>query len=109
MKWLYLCIAIVAEVVGTSAMKASDGFSRFWPSLLTVVCYAVAFYLLSLTLRVIPMGVVYAIWSGVGIALIALVGVFVFDQRLDAPALIGIGLIAAGIIVMNVFSSAVKG
>lgn len=109
MKWLYLFTAIVAEVIGTSAMKASDGFSRFWPSLVTVVCYAVAFYLLSLTLRVIPMGVAYAIWSGVGITLITLVGVFVFHQRLDTPALIGMGLIAAGVVVMNVFSSAVRG
>jgi small multidrug resistance pump len=109
MKWVYLFVAIVAEVIGTSAMKSSDGFSRFWPSLVTIVCYAVAFYLLSLTLRVIPMGVAYAIWSGVGITLITLVGIFVFDQRLDAPALLGMGLIATGVVIMNVFSSAVRG
>lgn len=108
MKWLYLAIAIVAEIIGTSALNASQGFSRLWPSLVTVVAYAVAFYLLALTLREIPMGVAYAIWSGVGIALITLVGFVFFNQKLDAPALVGMGLIIAGVVVMNVFSSSVN-
>ncbi|AOB32342.1 multidrug transporter [Bordetella sp. H567] len=108
MKWIYLLTAIVAEIIGTSALNASDAFSRLWPSVITVVSYAIAFYLLALTLREMPMGVAYAIWSGVGIALITLVGFLVFDQRLDAAALIGIGLIVTGVLVMNVFSSAVR-
>ncbi|ARP85717.1 DMT family transporter [Bordetella genomosp. 9] len=109
MKWVYLFTAIVAEIIGTSALKASDGFSRFLPSAVTVVGYGVAFYFLSLTLRQMPMGVAYAIWSGVGIALITLVGFVFFDQRLDLPALVGMALIIAGVVVMNVFSSSVRG
>jgi small multidrug resistance pump len=109
MKWVYLATAIVAEIIATSALKASDGFSRPWPAILTVAGYGVAFYFLSLTLREIPMGVAYAIWSGVGIALISLVGALFFGQRLDAPALIGMALIVAGVIVMNVFSRTVRG
>lgn len=102
--WLILFVAIVSEVIATSALKSSEGFSRFWPSVTVVVGYGVAFYCLALTLRVIPMGVVYAIWSGIGIVLITLVGWLLFDQKLDLPALLGIGLIAAGVVVMNVFS-----
>ena len=104
MNWLYLAIAIVAEVIATSALKASDGFSRPLPATLVVAGYGVAFYMLSLTLRTIPMGVVYAIWSGAGIVLITLVGYFMFRQRLDLPALVGIGLIVAGVLVMQLFS-----
>ncbi len=102
--WLFLFVAIVSEVIATSALKSSEGFSRFWPSVIVVVGYGIAFYCLALTLRVIPMGVVYAIWSGIGIVLITLVGWLLFDQKLDLPALLGIGLIAAGVVVMNVFS-----
>ena len=102
--WLILFVAIVSEVIATSALKSSEGFSRFWPSVVVVIGYGIAFYCLALTLRVIPMGVVYAIWSGIGIVLIALVGWFLFDQKLDLPALLGIGLIAAGVVIMNVFS-----
>jgi len=102
--WLFLSVAIVSEVIATSALKSSEGFSRFWPSVIVVVGYGIAFYCLVLTLRVIPMGVVYAIWSGVGIVLITLVGWFLFDQTLDLPAVLGIGLIASGVVVMNVFS-----
>jgi len=105
-KWLILGIAIVAETIATSALKSSEGFSRFWPSAIVVVGYGIAFYCLSLTLRVIPMGVTYAVWSGIGIALITLVGWLVYDQKLDAPALIGIALIIAGVIITNVFSKA---
>jgi small multidrug resistance pump len=108
MNWLYLGIAIVAEVIATSALKASEGFSRLWPSLLVVSGYGIAFFCLSLTLRSIPIGIAYAIWSGVGIVLVAAVGAFFFGQRLDLPALIGMGLILLGVIVINVFSGTVR-
>ena len=103
-QWIYLGIAIVSEVIGTSALNASAGFSRLWPSLIVVAGYAVAFYCLSLALKSIPVGIAYAIWSGVGVALIALVGWAIFGQALDAPAVIGIALIVAGVVVLNVFS-----
>jgi len=103
-QWIYLGIAIVSEVIGTSALNASAGFSRLWPSLVVVAGYAVAFYCLSLALKSIPVGIAYAIWSGVGVALIALVGWAIFGQALDAPAVIGIALIVAGVVVLNVFS-----
>ena len=104
MSWVYLLTAIVAEVIATSALKASDGFSKLLPSAITVTGYAIAFYCLSLTLRHIPVGVAYAIWSGLGVVLITAVAWLVFGQKLDLPALIGIGLIVAGVVVMNVFS-----
>jgi len=103
-QWIYLGVAIVSEVIGTLALNASAGFSRLWPSLIVVAGYAVAFYCLSLALKSIPVGIAYAIWSGVGVALIALVGWAIFGQALDAPAIIGIALIVAGVIVLNVFS-----
>jgi small multidrug resistance pump len=104
MNWFYLAIAIVAEVIATTSLKASDGFTRPLPSTLVVLGYGIAFYMLSLTLRTIPMGVVYAIWSGAGIVLITLAGFFLYRQRLDLPALVGIGLIVAGVLVMQLFS-----
>ena len=104
MKWVYLGVAIIAEIIATSALKSSEGFSRLWPSLLTVAGYGVAFYFLSLTLREIPVGVAYAIWSGVGIVLISLVGVVLFRQTLDAAAIAGMALIVAGVVVINLFS-----
>jgi len=107
MTWAYLAVAIVSEVIATSALKSAAGFTRLWPSLVTVAGYASAFYFLSLTLREIPMGVVYAIWSGAGIVLISLVGLVVYKQTLDAAALLGIGLIVAGVVVMQVFSRSV--
>jgi small multidrug resistance pump len=107
MNWLCLALAIVLEVVATTALKASDGFTRLMPSVVVVLGYAVAFYLLSLTLRSMPVGVVYAVWSGVGVVLITLVGWLLFAQKLDAPALIGIALISAGVIVLNFFSKSV--
>lgn len=106
MSWMYLAIAIVAEVIATSALKASESFTRLGPSVLVVVGYGLAFFMLSQTLRSIPVGVAYAVWSGAGIVLVTLVGFVVFKQRLDAAALIGIGLILAGVIVMQVFSKA---
>lgn len=105
MPWLWLVLAIVTETVGTMALKMSDGFSRLWPSVVTVIAYAASFWLLALVLRTIPVGIAYAIWSGLGIVLIAGMGWVVFGQRLDAPALIGMALIVAGIVVMQVFSS----
>ncbi|WP_191061303.1 DMT family transporter [Geminicoccus harenae] len=108
MPWLYLAIAIVAEVIATSALKASDTFTRLWPSLVTLVGYAVAFLFLSLAMRSFPTGVVYAIWSGVGIVLITAVSWIWFRQPLDLPALIGLGLIVAGVLVVNLFSESVR-
>ena len=107
MNWLYLAIAIVSEVIATSALKATEGFTRWVPSLLVVVGYASAFYFLSLTLRSIPIGVAYAVWSGAGVVLVSLVGWFLYQQALDAAALIGIGLIVVGVLVLNLFSKAV--
>ena len=107
MQWTVLALAIVAEVIATSALKASDGFSRLWPTVVVVVGYGLSFYCLSIVLRTVPVGIVYAIWSGVGIALITLVGWLVFGQSLDAPALAGLGLIVSGVIVLNLFSKSV--
>ena len=102
--YLYLAGAIIAEVIGTTALKASDGFTKFWPSVVVVVGYAIAFYLLSLVLKSIPTGVAYAIWSGVGVVLIALAAWLLQGQKLDAAAIIGMALIVAGVVVMNLFS-----
>ncbi|WP_233843596.1 multidrug efflux SMR transporter [Dyella sp. 2HG41-7] len=102
--WLSLSLAILAEVIGTSALKASDGFSHWLPSAIVVVGYGVAFYCLSLTLRQMPLGIAYAVWSSAGTALIALIGVVVYRQKLDLAAVLGIGLIVAGVLVLNLFS-----
>ena len=104
LKYLLVSGAIVAEVIATSALKASDGFSKLWPSVITVICYAAAFYLLSIAMRYMQMGIIYAIWSGVGIVLISLVGLFLFGQKPDLPAVIGLTLIIAGVLVINLFS-----
>lgn len=106
MTYLYLLIAIVAEVIATSALKAADGFRQFWPSLLVLVGYGLAFFLLSLTLRTMAVGIVYAIWSGAGVVLVSVVGYCYYQQRLDVPALLGIGLIVAGVMLVNLSSSA---
>ncbi|MAY25581.1 MAG: SMR family transporter [Polycyclovorans sp.] len=105
--WLFLSVAIVAEVIATSGLKASDGFTRLWPSVLVVVGYSIAFYCLSLALRAIPVGIAYAIWAGLGVVLITVAAWLLFGQRLDAAALIGMSLIVAGVVVMNVFSKTV--
>ena len=102
--WLYLGIAIVAEVIATSALKASENFTKLWPAVTVVIGYGIAFYCLSLTLKTLPVGVAYAVWSGVGIVLISLVGWLIFRQTLDLAALLGMGLIVAGVVVINVFS-----
>lgn len=105
--YLYLGIAIVAEVVATSALKASEGFTRTGPSFIVAIGYGIAFYFLSLVLKTVPMGVAYAIWSGVGIVLIAAIGWLLMRQPLDLPALLGIGLIVAGVAVIQLFSKTV--
>ncbi|KPD19686.1 multidrug efflux SMR transporter [Paraburkholderia nemoris] len=99
-----LAIAIVAEVIATSAMRASEGFSRLVPAAVVVIGYGIAFYCLSLTLKTIPVGIVYAVWSGAGIVLITLVAVVMYRQVPDVPAIIGLGLIIAGVAVLNMFS-----
>ena len=104
MAFVYLALAIVAEVVATSALKASNGFTRLWPSVTVAVGYALAFYLLSLVLRSIPVGIAYAIWAGLGIVLVALVGLVVYGQRPDLPALLGMAMIIAGVVVIQLFS-----
>jgi small multidrug resistance pump len=106
MNYLMLAIAIVAEVCATTAMKQSDGFTRMPWTIVTVIGYGIAFYFLSLTLRAIPTGIAYPIWSGVGIVLISTAAWAFQGQKLDAAAVIGMGLIVTGVIVMNVFSSA---
>ncbi|WP_028669543.1 SMR family transporter [Saccharospirillum impatiens] len=104
--WVFLSIAIIAEVIATSAMKSSEGFSRLWPSLIVVVGYVLAIYFLSLTLRTIPVGIAYAIWAGMGIVLIALTSWLLYGQRLDFPAILGMGFIILGVVTINVFSKA---
>ncbi|MDF1825975.1 MAG: SMR family transporter [Verrucomicrobiales bacterium] len=102
--YLYLSIAILAEVIATSALKSSEGFSRLIPSIIVISGYSIAFYCLSLTLRTIPIGIAYAIWSGVGVAIVSLAGWILFKQSMDLAAVIGITLIVLGVIVLNVFS-----
>jgi small multidrug resistance pump len=102
--YLALGIAIVAEVIATTALKASDSFSRPLPALLTVAGYAIAFFFLSITLRTMSTGIAYAIWSGLGIVLITLVSFVVYQQKIDLPGLLGMALIVAGVVVLNVFS-----
>ncbi|KAF1015823.1 MAG: Multidrug transporter EmrE [Stenotrophomonas maltophilia] len=102
--YVYLAVAIVLEVIATSLLKASDGMSRLWPTVGALAGYGVCFYLLAMTMKSIPTGIAYAIWSGVGIVLISLIGLLVFKQKLDLPALLGIGLILAGVLVINLFS-----
>ena len=104
MTFVYLILAIVAEVIATSALKDSAGFTRPLPSLLVVGGYGVAFYLLSLVLRTLPVGITYAIWAGLGIVLVTLVGIMVFGEKPDLPAVLGISLIVAGVVTLQVFS-----
>ncbi|PSM19797.1 MULTISPECIES: DMT family transporter [Nitratireductor] len=104
MTYFYLAAAIMFEVVATTALKQTDGFTKLWPSLVTVGGYALAFYFLSLPLRVLPVGVIYAVWSGVGIVFITAIGWLWFRQTLDLAAIIGILLIVAGVLVLNLFS-----
>lgn len=105
MAYFYLFVAIVAEVLGTSALKASQEFTRFWPSVMVVVGYAVAFYMLTLVLRTLPVGIAYAFWAGLGIVLVTLIGVVAFGEKLDLPAIAGLAMIIGGVVVIQVFSS----
>ena len=102
--YAWLAIAIVAEVIGTSTLKASEGFTRLLPSVVTAIGYAIAFYCLSHSMKTVPVGVGYAIWSGVGIVLITAIAWVLFKQKLDLPAMIGMSMILAGVVVINVFS-----
>jgi small multidrug resistance pump len=108
MAYLFLAIAIVSEVVGTAALKASEEFTRLVPTLIVLVGYASAFYFLALTLRTIPVGIAYALWAGIGIVLICLASWILYKQTLDVPAMLGIGLIAAGVVLINAFSGSIN-
>lgn len=107
MKWIYLLLAITMEVIATSALKPAHGFTKLFPSMIVIIGYGTAFYFLSLVLQSIPTGVAYAIWSGIGVVLITAVGYFIFRQTIDLPAIIGIILIVAGVVVINLFSTSV--
>jgi small multidrug resistance pump len=107
MTYLYLIMAVGFEVIGTAALQASEQFTRPKPLILTAIGYAAAFYFLSLVLRSMPVGVAYAIWSGLGVILITLVGLVWFGQKLDMPAVVGLALIVAGVAIINLFSKTV--
>jgi small multidrug resistance pump len=107
MTYLFLAIAIIAEVAATSALKASEEFTRLVPSIIVIVGYGIAFYFLTLVLRVIPIGITYAVWSGVGIVLVAVAGFFLYKQTPDIPAIIGMVLIISGVVVIHVFSKTI--
>ena len=104
MAYLYLTIAIIAEVTATSALKASDEFTKLGPSIIVIVGFLVALYFMTLTLRTIPVGITYAIWSGFGIVLVGLIAFVLYGEKPDMPAMIGMGLIILGVVVINVFS-----
>ena len=108
MKYLFLTIAIIAEVIATSALKSVEGFTKLGPSAVVFIGYGIAFYFLSLTLKTIPVGIAYAIWSGMGITLVSIIGYFLYKQDLDLPAILGLLLILAGVVVINVFSKTVS-
>jgi len=108
MAWIYLSIAIVAEVIATTALKYTDGFTRLLPSGVVLAGYGIAFYLLSKIVLLLPLAVTYAIWSGAGIALVGIVGWIWLGQKLDLAAMLGIALIIAGVLVINVFSSTIS-
>ena len=106
--WLILFIAILSETIATTALKASEGFTVLLPSIIVVIGYCLSFYFLSLTLRTIPVGIAYAVWSGVGVALVTLFGVLVYNQKLDFAALVGISLIMLGVVVLFSFSDSIS-
>ena len=108
MKWIYLIIAIITEVIATSALKESEGFTKAIPSLIVIIGYSMTFYFMSLTLREMSVGITYAIWSGMGILLITTIGYFRYNQMLDAPAVLGMSFIALGIIILRAFSNSVN-
>ncbi|HIY74807.1 MAG TPA: multidrug efflux SMR transporter [Candidatus Sphingobacterium stercorigallinarum] len=102
--YLFLAAAIICETIGTSFLKRTEQFTKPWPTLIFVLAMALSFYLLSFALRGIPVGIAYAIWSAVGIVLISMVGFLVYNEKLDVPAMIGIGCIILGVVIINVFS-----
>ena len=104
MGYLYLAVAIIAEVAATSALKSSQEFTRLWPSLLVVTGYALAFYMLTLSLRTLPVGIAYAIWAGLGIVLVALIGILVYRETPDWPAIVGMSMIVGGVVIIQLFS-----
>jgi len=106
--YIYLAIAILGEVMATSTLKATAEFTRFWPSVVVVVGYGIAFFFLTWVLRTIPLGVTYAIWSGLGIVLVALAGIFLYRQIPDLPAILGMALIILGVVVIQLFSKTVS-
>ena len=106
--WLALLAAIAFEVVGTTLLQASQQFTRPWPTAGMAVCYGLAFYLLTIALKQMPVGLAYAIWSGLGVVLISVIGLFLFKQKLDLPAIIGLALIIGGVVVINLFSKSVS-
>jgi small multidrug resistance pump len=108
MAYVYLALAILAEVVGTSALKASEEFTKLIPSIIVVAGYGFAFYLMTLVLRTIPIGITYAVWSGVGIVLIAVIGTIFYKQIPDVPAIIGMALIISGVVVIHLFSKTIS-
>mgnify|MGYP001169408432 FL=1 len=108
MKWIYLIIAIIAEVIATSALKESQGFSKLFPSIIVIMGYSFTFYFMSLTLKEISIGITYAIWSGMGILLISLIGYFKYNQTLDTPAILGMTFILFGVIILRFFSNSVE-
>ncbi|WP_412031052.1 DMT family transporter [Halomonas sp. M4R1S46] len=105
MSYVYLALAIIAEVVATSSLKASQEFTRFWPSVVVVVGYGLAFYTLTLALRTLPVGIAYAFWAGLGIVLVTLIGFLVYGERPDLPAVLGLAMIVGGVVVIQAFSS----
>ncbi len=107
LNYWYLLVAIITEVIATSALKSAEEFTRFWPSLFVIIGYVVSFYFMMLVLRTLPVGITYAIWSGVGIVLVAITGIFLYQQTPDLPAIIGMSLIIAGVVVIHLFSKTV--
>jgi small multidrug resistance pump len=105
--WLALAIAIVAEVIATSTMKATNEFTRFWPSVVVILGYGTGFYFMTISMRVLPIGIMYALWSGVGILVVSIMGWVIYRQALDIPAIIGMSFIIAGVVVINVYSKSI--
>jgi len=103
--YIVLLIAVLSETIGTAALQASQQFTKFWPAVIVVIAYALSFYCLALALRTIPLGIAYAFWSGLGIAFIAAIGYLVYGQKLDLPAILGLGMILGGIVVIHLFSN----
>lgn len=108
LRYILLLLAIVFETIATSFLKQSEQFSKLWPTVMMVVCYGASFYFLSIVLKTMPIGIAYAIWSGVGIVLIGFIGWLVFKQSLDFPAILGMGMIIVGVIIINLFSKSVS-